>query len=537
MCEAADVIAPQPGGAHFGQPLQGDGDLRLSMFVAAVRPKGGVFGIMYENGPMGVRISSVVPGSAASDAGLRPGDYIASVDGYLVKGGDELSVTLRNKAGAETVGLRVVRPNFWTPPPPHVRVPLAQKPCLEPCWQGAHRSGVLDALTEVLIAPRHTPTGNLQQSNSAVDYCTQLAMHYAQGIHTAGDDSPNWEQVAFAPQSPEVPFFPYEPGAEAYFTPRSSSDPDLYATPSAYHSALAIAASGGRGNYVSVSPGQCGPVPDCYLFPVAHVGSSDFPATGGHQTPERHPHPIQRPPEPFRQPDLGDPEGRESTEPGTPLPHPIARVSPSLTFNDDLSLPPLTEADSLSPRPPSELQGASRVSVSGGQQRDAPAEDPSAKPHRPVPKPCRCREACRGQGNSRTWGRTCKTVHVAGFPRNVTTRDVREWCWRVGGAEVVQVRLCARPGESVTLAFIECPTRQDAVRVLGLDNSRYGKHYVTCSPARSAIGERSGGGGPPQAELLGQWQGPASHRGADVAPGDRRRESCKPSWCPGKSVG
>jgi S1-C subfamily serine protease len=84
--------------------------------VESVQTGPAYLGIMYVEGPMGVRVAQVFPGSPADQAGLEIGDLIVTANGYPVLGtytlnrrilslnpGDEVSLEIMKRDGQKVL--------------------------------------------------------------------------------------------------------------------------------------------------------------------------------------------------------------------------------------------------------------------------------------------------------------------------------------------------------------------------------------------------------------------------------------------------
>jgi serine protease Do len=72
----------------------------------------------------GVVLADVLPGSPAAQAGLKPGDVVATLDGKVMENGRQLEVNLYRRAADDEVTLEIVREGDKSP----VRVRLAERP-------------------------------------------------------------------------------------------------------------------------------------------------------------------------------------------------------------------------------------------------------------------------------------------------------------------------------------------------------------------------------------------------------------------------
>lgn len=75
----------------------------------SVRPGDGSLGVEGEDRPDGVRVSRVLPRSAASVAGVKRGDLLVAIDGVAIRSTRELLLAVASKRVGETVSLRLRR--------------------------------------------------------------------------------------------------------------------------------------------------------------------------------------------------------------------------------------------------------------------------------------------------------------------------------------------------------------------------------------------------------------------------------------------
>jgi serine protease Do len=75
----------------------------------AIRPTGAFLGVRMEKGERGVRVSAVVPDSAAMRAGLRAGDIITHIEDEITREPEEATLIIRTRAVDQAVKIDLLR--------------------------------------------------------------------------------------------------------------------------------------------------------------------------------------------------------------------------------------------------------------------------------------------------------------------------------------------------------------------------------------------------------------------------------------------
>lgn len=82
----------------------------VSVAAREIRPPRGILGVLLgEGGGGGARIDEVMPGSAAAEAGLLPGDAILELNDKAVKGREQMVSMLKQKQAGDKVRLKITR--------------------------------------------------------------------------------------------------------------------------------------------------------------------------------------------------------------------------------------------------------------------------------------------------------------------------------------------------------------------------------------------------------------------------------------------
>ena len=81
----------------------------VSVAAREIRPPRGILGVLLGEGEGGARIDEVMPGSAAAEAGLLPGDRILELNNQAVKGRQQMVNMLKQKQAGDKVRLKLAR--------------------------------------------------------------------------------------------------------------------------------------------------------------------------------------------------------------------------------------------------------------------------------------------------------------------------------------------------------------------------------------------------------------------------------------------